>query len=489
MDQERIQQDNTTQRRQVETEVLNQPVEREQKISSMQSENADDEDLQLYKYGDTPLFDQERAAMESGVPPMTLRAWERRYGLPSPRYAGNSAFYSWRDIAVASWLRSKIAAGMGVRQAMAAFARIEPTYAFSKQGLNPLIATPPRNHPLPELQEPLLRAISQMDEAGAGAILADAFATHPIGPVCQQLLEPLLLHLAELRKRGTLPFSAEALAGNVARAQAVHLIEAGITPKEAVRYLSLLTTQATKSAAPEQTPQEIAPAVAPVTLSSLEPTLLDAVYRMDDAATQQILDEAFHHYSVEEVCINLLQVILYHVGMLWEKNNLSIIVERFATNIIRTRLSYLLQTTPNTQTGPVIFVGCAPQEPHEIGALMLALFWRRVGLNIIYLGQMVEGKSLIQEIRTRRPSIVCLSAMTRPRIKELVNVSREIAKLDPPKPIFCFGGGAFGRDPKLIRSVKGIYLGTNAETATQRLQELVRLQSTFSLQELGDMIP
>ncbi len=47
----------------------------------------------------------------------------------------------------------------------------------------------------------------------------------------------------------------------------------------------------------------------------------------------------------------------------------------------------------------------------------------------------------------------------------------------------CFGGGAFGRDTALIRGVKGVYLGTNATMTTQRVKELVRLKSSFSVEE------
>jgi len=121
------------------------------------------------------------------------------------------------------------------------------------------------------------------------------------------------------------------------------------------------------------------------------------------------------HVQVEEVCLHLLQATLFHIGMLWAEKRLSVAVEHFATNIIRTRLTHIFDTTPNKQEGVIIFIGCAPQEPHEIGALMLALFWRRIGLNIVYLGQMVEIHSLLQEVVQRRPWVVCLSAMTRPR--------------------------------------------------------------------------
>lgn len=299
------------------------------------------------------------------------------------------------------------------------------------------------------------------------------------------MLYPALLQIFTLRRNGSLSSSLEAFAAGVARSQTIHLIEAGVAPKEALHSLSELVMNATHASTGSHEEHD---QVASKIYQSVQP-LVDEMYAMNSAKAHAIIDAAFRQYAVEDVCIYLLRGALYRIGTLWEEKQLSVAVEHFATNIIRTRLAYLFESTPNKQQGAIIFIACAPREPHEIGALMLALFWRRIGLNIVYLGQMVEIKSLLQEIRQRRPWIVCISAMTRPRVKDVAHVAREIAKLDAPRPIFCFGGGAFSRNKRLIESVKGIYLGTNADEATKRVQELERMHTTFTLTELGAMIP
>ena len=148
------------------------------------------------------------------------------------------------------------------------------------------------------------------------------------------------------------------------------------------------------------------------------------------------------------------------------------------TAIIRTRLSYLFQSTPDVGQGSTILIGCVPKETHEIGALILALFCRRAGLCVSYLGQMVETNSLLQEIRARRPGVVCLSAMTRPRVRDLVAIARAIDRLDEPKPTLCFGGGVFSRNARLTYNIKGFYLGNDVTVAVQHLQRLTQARTS-----------
>ncbi len=439
--------------------------------------------LHLEMFEATPRFDIEAAATACGVPVMTLKLWERRYGLPAPWQGENSyALYSGRDLAVAQWLREQITRGQTVRQAMTKLLLLEPQYT-PHQGSHPLTSVVPLPRDLKAMQDPLLRAFTTQQESLAEQLLGEAFASAPAAIVCTSLLQPVLLQIVEMRQRMNVPLAIELLAAKVTRSQVVALVEAGLGPKDALHYLSSLVLKAPEVlTATRQEQQQGRP-----DLVKLEERLLIAIRNMNEVSAQQLLDDAFLHYPVEEVCMNLIQAVLYRVGMLWAEKQISIPIEHFASNLIRTRLAHIFQSTPNLHQGPAIFVGCAPKETHEIGVLMLALFWRRAGLNVSYLGQLVELKSLIQEIRKRQPGIVCLSATMRPHVKDIAEAARDITRMEHPRPIFCFGGGAFGQDAALIKKVKGVYLGTNAAMATQRLKELVRMQMSFSVEEIEGM--
>ena len=59
-------------------------------------------------YSTTPAFNLKVVLKETGLAADTLRAWERRYGLPSPnRTAGGHRLYSQRDIETVKWLMKR----------------------------------------------------------------------------------------------------------------------------------------------------------------------------------------------------------------------------------------------------------------------------------------------------------------------------------------------------------------------------------------------
>src|SRR5947209_20249615 len=74
----------------------------------------------LEQYSDVPLFNTKAVAQQTGIAAPTLRAWERRYTILSPRRSQNDyRLYSERDIALLRWLKERVDAGMSISQAIA----------------------------------------------------------------------------------------------------------------------------------------------------------------------------------------------------------------------------------------------------------------------------------------------------------------------------------------------------------------------------------
>lgn len=66
-------------------------------------------------------------AEETGVPPDTLRSWERRHGFPAPtRSESNYRLYSERDIVAVTWLREQTDRGQGISEAISMLRRNLP---------------------------------------------------------------------------------------------------------------------------------------------------------------------------------------------------------------------------------------------------------------------------------------------------------------------------------------------------------------------------
>ena len=67
----------------------------------------------------TPAYNLKVVLKETGLAADTLRAWERRYGLPMPqRTAGGHRLYSQRDIETIKWLMKRQEEGLSISRAV-----------------------------------------------------------------------------------------------------------------------------------------------------------------------------------------------------------------------------------------------------------------------------------------------------------------------------------------------------------------------------------
>ena len=234
---------------------------------------------------------------------------------------------------------------------------------------------------------------------------------------------------------------------------------------------------ATPTAPAPPTPR--AAAVAPVaqplrfSLNDLSETLLNHFINLDEVPASGVIAQAFAIYPVEDVCLYLFVPALARIGQLWRDGEVTVTVEHFASAIVRGQLETLFRSTPASQASPLVLVGCAPGELHELGALTLALFLRRAGLRVVYLGQSVELESLISAAESARPACVLLSAAMRPQAEALVEIGRRLDALDAGKPAFFFGGQAFISEPEIARLIPGVCLEGDASQATDEIKRRI----------------
>ena len=137
---------------------------------------------------DTPTFNLGVVIQETGINADTLRAWERRYGLPQPaRTEGRHRLYSQRDIDTIKWLSTRQAEGMSISKAVNLWRTLE------SEGNDPLLEMPsplsvPRMPPpvevavgakIEELRQDWIEACLDFNETTAEYIASHAFALFP----------------------------------------------------------------------------------------------------------------------------------------------------------------------------------------------------------------------------------------------------------------------------------------------------------------------
>jgi DNA-binding transcriptional MerR regulator/methylmalonyl-CoA mutase cobalamin-binding subunit len=307
-------------------------------------------------YSNEPVFNVKAMAHQTGVAAATLRAWERRYGVPTPpRTDSGYRLYSARDVAIIRWLRSQIENGMSISQAVHLLRTVET------QSVNGT--------------EPAARTVTT-----------------------------------------TLPSSHQ----------------------------------------------------------RLHDMIVVAASEFDEDQIERALSEAFSIFPVEEVCLSLIQPVLVTLGDRWHTGQINVSVEHFVTNIMRRKMLALMASSPIPSRDARIVSACAPEEYHEIGILMISLFLRRSGYNVIYLGQSISALRLEEMLAKTQPNLLLISAGGLIPAANLLDVVEAIrARASHNGLVLAFGGRIFGQMPQLQARVPGLYIGDDAQQATGRIMDLL----------------
>lgn len=132
-------------------------------------------------------FSMRTFASLTGVNPITLRAWERRYGLIRPtRTAAGHRLYSHEQVERIRRVLALVERGVPV-------SRVGEQLDAEKTGA----PVPASRDAWREHREQMLAATARFDEAELDRIYDGALAVHPIEHVTQRLLLPLLASLGE----------------------------------------------------------------------------------------------------------------------------------------------------------------------------------------------------------------------------------------------------------------------------------------------------
>ncbi len=193
----------------------------------------------------TPTYNLKVVVQETGVKPDTLRAWERRYGLPTPnRTPGKHRLYSQYDIEVIKWLVSRQEEGMSISRS------VEMWHTLIEAGKNPLVeynAPPPPaadaqsahtagNH-IDEMREAWIAACMEFNEGRAESVLTQAFALYPPIMVCIQVLQRGIAQIGSMWYRNEATVQQEHFASALAMRRLNSLVAAAPQPTRPGRII------------------------------------------------------------------------------------------------------------------------------------------------------------------------------------------------------------------------------------------------------------
>lgn len=199
----------------------------------------------------------------------------------------------------------------------------------------------------------------------------------------------------------------------------------------------------------------------------------DDITQFNYIHAQRILTHALGIYPIEDVCTRLLLPILKWVGDSWERGSLTLQQEHFASNLIRERLlAILAAAAAPTRTGRLV-IGCVSQDWHEIPVLMLSLFMRRRGWEVIYLGQNIGLEGFHETLSDLQPDVVTLSATQVSNLRYIKDAAHVVERATHKRGNFTYAGRLFSLLPQLVGRIPGMYLGEDLVRAADVLEKLL----------------
>ncbi|MCC6905346.1 MAG: cobalamin-dependent protein [Anaerolineae bacterium] len=313
---------------------------------------------------DEPLLNIKAVALATGIEAVTLRAWERRYGVPNPNRTDQGyRLYSERDVAILTWLKNRVDSGVTIKHAVAML------YSQLPQQAEPARSRPDRRGDSPASEQPL-------------------------------------------------GISTESLRDHV-------------------------------------------------------PALMGAARSYDSASARRIIKQALAVHPIEDVATRLLGPTLETAGAEWRAGMLTLQHEHFITQIIREQLLAYSASIPAPWRDGRIVIGCAPDELHEMGVLMLSIFVQRRGWDVIYLGQSVGYERLYDSLMMIQPDVLMLSASQLSSLTELLKTAEILQMRANVGVHLVYGGPLFTFAPQLIGRIPGTFAGYSLAAALDRLDGLL----------------
>jgi methanogenic corrinoid protein MtbC1 len=158
----------------------------------------------------------------------------------------------------------------------------------------------------------------------------------------------------------------------------------------------------------------------------------------DEARAHAVLDELLSTATLDSILSDVLIPFLRELGKRWERGEITVAQEHFASSVLRGRLLGLARGW-NRGIGPRVLLSCAPGEQHDLGLVAFGLALRARGFRILYLGADTPIESVAQTARAARPHAVVVSAVSAERFKEIAGALRELAA---EYPVYLGGAGA-----------------------------------------------
>jgi MerR family transcriptional regulator, light-induced transcriptional regulator len=163
--------------------------------------------------------------------------------------------------------------------------------------------------------------------------------------------------------------------------------------------------------------------------------LAAALQSFDEGAAHSLFDSLLARVSIDTVLRDVVVPYLHELGERWERGEVSIAQEHFASTLLRGRLLGLARGW-SQGIGPTAVLACAPGEQHDLGLLAFGIALRARGWRIVYLGTDTPIASVTDAVRTCKADLAVVSAVNPRAFRRCAEELEELARLTR----LCLGG-------------------------------------------------
>lgn len=169
------------------------------------------------KYSDSkdklPIYNIKAVSSMLELLPVTLRAWERRYGLPQP-HRGEQGYrlYSPYDVRLLRWLKQQNDSGMSIGQAVKYLTELRNNGtdpAQEQEIKQEIYEEPTQNLSLENLSDQFQQSLLNYQNESASEVLRKAFSIYSVDQVLTDIVQKTLVNLGEAWHHGDIPIAVE----------------------------------------------------------------------------------------------------------------------------------------------------------------------------------------------------------------------------------------------------------------------------------------
>jgi methanogenic corrinoid protein MtbC1 len=255
----------------------------------------------------------------------------------------------------------------------------------------------------------------------------------------------------------------------------------GMTIRQAVVLLGagegdgLVVAGGSRGSGPAQPDGRRAPREAGGRLGAFRERVVEALIAFDGGAAERVVEEAMALVTVDDVCRHVLEAGLVEIGDRWQRGEVGVGTEHFASCFVMRKLWALFNLSqPQYGRGPIVGA-CVEGELHEVGLLLKSLLLSRHGFRIVYLGANLPCADLLTVVRALRAPVVLLSATTEAAceiLTETISALRAAGE-GARVPVVGYGGRIFLDRPELRERVDAIFLGEEDGDTVEAVQGMM----------------